>query len=298
MKFNKLNIIAAVTLILVVVIACKKAVSNSQDTILKGKTSILVDETVRPIIEDEIAVFENEYDAKINLIAFSEKEVVNELSNLKSRIAVLSRNLTANEIKYFQQKTITPKITPFAIDGIAAIRKKSTDTLIDLQQIVNFIRDEPSTIKGLVFDNPNSSTVRLLCEKAKVDAIPIDKFYSFKTNEEVTKYVSQNDGYVGFIGINWVFQPSLNMENYLQNVNVLSVKDVNKKEYFYPSQEYIATGDYPLARDLYIINCQGYEGLGMGISSFIAGERGQRIILKSGLVPVRFPSRNIRIKNK
>jgi hypothetical protein len=36
-------------------------------------------------------------------------------------------------------------------------------------------------------------------------------------------------------------------------------------------QNNIAEGTYPLARDLYIINCQGYSGLGMGFPSFVAG---------------------------
>jgi phosphate transport system substrate-binding protein len=48
-----------------------------------------------------------------------------------------------------------------------------------------------------------------------------------------------------------------------------------------------------LARDLYIINCQGYSGLGMGFASFVAGDIGQRIILKSGLLPIRTPGRKL-----
>ncbi len=55
---------------------------------------------------------------------------------------------------------------------------------------------------------------------------------------------------------------------------------------------------YPLARDLFIINCQGYSGLGMGFASFIAGEIGQRIVLKSGLLPVRTPGRKLKIRNQ
>jgi phosphate transport system substrate-binding protein len=42
-----------------------------------------------------------------------------------------------------------------------------------------------------------------------------------------------------------------------------------------PSQNNLAEGTYPLARDLYIINCQGYSGLGMGFASFVAGDIGQ-----------------------
>jgi phosphate transport system substrate-binding protein len=61
----------------------------------------------------------------------------------------------------------------------------------------------------------------------------------------------------------------------------------------YPTQEALGTNDYPLARVLYIINCQGYEGLGIGFASFIAGDKGQRIVLKSGIAPIREPGRKI-----
>ncbi len=51
-------------------LGCKqsdKGASNDKETILKGKTTILVDETLRPIIEDQIEVFQSSYQAKINL---------------------------------------------------------------------------------------------------------------------------------------------------------------------------------------------------------------------------------------
>jgi phosphate transport system substrate-binding protein len=45
-----------------------------------------------------------------------------------------------------------------------------------------------------------------------------------------------------------------------------------------------------------LLNFQGGKGLGMGFASYIAGENGQRIILKSGLSPIKFPSREINVK--
>jgi phosphate transport system substrate-binding protein len=53
-----------------------------------------------------------------------------------------------------------------------------------------------------------------------------------------------------------------------------------------------------LARDLYIVNCQGYSGLEWGFTSFVAGDVGQRIVLKSGLLPVRIPTRKFTIVGK
>ena len=279
--------------ILVFAISCKNN-SETKDTILTGKTTVLVDETIKPILEDQIAVFENSYEAKINLIAKSEKEVINDLTEKKSDIIVLSRKLNKEEELFFQQKKIIPRVTPFAIDAIALIKsKESNDTLVDLKDIIDFVKGEKNGIKGLVFDNPNSSTVRLICEKAGISKIPEDLFFSFKNNGEVVKYVSENNGFIGVMGLNWLMQPTKEIETNLKKVSVLSIKGTTSTEFVFPSQDNITQGKYPLARDLYIINCQGYEGLGMGLASFVAGERGQRIILKSGLVPVRFPSRNI-----
>jgi len=207
--------------------------------------------------------------------------------------------LNVSEEIVFKQKKVFPRTTLFAIDAIAFIKnKKSNDSLIDLKDVVDFVKGNKNAIKGLVFDNPNSSTVRYICEKAGITELPQNGVYSFKTNDDVIKYVSDNEGMIGVVGINWVSQPRNEMIKYTDNITILSVKGVDSKEYVYPSQDNIGTKKYPLARDLYIINCQGYEGLGMGFASFIAGELGQRIIIQSGLAPIKEPSRNIRIRNQ
>jgi phosphate transport system substrate-binding protein len=36
----------------------------------------------------------------------------------------------------------------------------------------------------------------------------------------------------------------------------------------------------------------------MGFASYLAGQKGQRIILKSGLVPKHFPTRQIAVRDK
>jgi phosphate transport system substrate-binding protein len=47
------------------------------------------------------------------------------------------------------------------------------------------------------------------------------------------------------------------------------------------------------------MNCrESFSGLGSGFVSFVAGEKGQRIILKSGLVPATMPIRIIQTKKE
>jgi phosphate transport system substrate-binding protein len=298
-KFFKLIYLVLASLSLVLV-SCKQSddAKKGVDTILKGKVTILVDETLEPIIDDQVAVFESKYEAKINLDARSEKELIKAFLNDSAGVAVLSRTLNQEEIKYFERKRITPKITKIGIDAIAFIRNKTTkDTLIALEDVISFMQGkEQANIKGLVFDNPNSSTVRYMNDLAGLNETPTKDVFSFKTNVDVIKYVSENEGMVGVVGVNWLSQPSTALKSDIKNINVLNVKSLNNIGYFAPSQNNIAEGTYPLARDLYIINCQGYSGLGMGFASFVAGDIGQRIILKSGLLPYRMPGRNIIIK--
>lgn len=282
-------------------ISCKQSDSkNNKETIIKGKATILVDETVKPLIEDQIAVFESTYNAEITLDAKSEKEVLQSFLKDTSRIAILSRPLSVEETKFFEQLKIKPKITKFATDALALIsNKKSSDTLIAMKDVAAFLKGNTQTkIKGLVFDNPNSSSVRLLSSLSGVAEVPKEGVYSFKTNEEVVKFVAENDGMIGVIGVNWLLQPTTEIKDYLTNINVLSVEGLNKNSYFAPTQNNLAEGTYPLARDLFIINCQGYSGLGMGFASFLAGDIGQRIVLKSGLLPVTMPGRKILIKSR
>jgi len=297
---NKFKLFLIPTLVILTFLSCNKNAENRKgmDTIVEGKAKVLVDETLFPIIEDQLMVFESIYKAKITLIPQSEKESIVSLFDKKAQIIVLSRKLNEQETKVLEQKKIYPKTTQIATDAVAFIKSKSVkDTLIALSDVIDFIKGKQNGIKGLVFDNPNSSSVRYLSELAGVNVLPENGIFSFKTNDEVIKYVSKNEGMIGVIGINWVSQPKIEMQQYIDKINVLSVKG-SGDQYYYPSQDNIATRKYPLARDLYIINCQGYEGLGIGFSSFIAGEKGQRIILKSGLVPVRVPGRKIITRNQ
>lgn len=275
----------------------KSDIEIGSDTILTGETTMLVDETLTPIIEDVVTVFESEYNAKIKLLPKSENEAFQAFSRDTSKIIILSRDLNAEEKKFFASKNRFPRSTKFATDAIALIGAKGSDTLVALKDVFDVMNGKSvQSIKGLVFDNPNSGTVRYMNEIAKIKSLPEKNVYSFKTNAEVIKFVSENPGMIGVVGINWIFQPTAELESYLKKTNVLSVKGLSSVKFVSPTQNNLAEGTYPLARDLFVVNAQGYEGLGIGFASFIAGERGQRIILKSGLLPVRIPSRKIVIK--
>jgi phosphate transport system substrate-binding protein len=67
--------------------------------------------------------------------------------------------LNEEESKYFEQLNIKPKTT-IKLDAIAFIsNKNNNDTLVALKDVILFMQGKPqTTVNGLVFDNPNSST--------------------------------------------------------------------------------------------------------------------------------------------
>lgn len=297
---KKISLLVLISFLFVVVFSCDKKTKNQEETILKGKATILVDETLLPVIEDQKEVFENQYNASITLVGKSESEIVQLLSKNKQQLAILSRELTENEAEIFKIKKITPRITPLGTDAIAFIsHKNNKDTLIDLEKVITFVQGKnQNDFKGLVFDNSNSSTVRYIKELAKINVLPKEKIFSFQTNNEVIQFVAKNEGMIGVVGVNWLSQPSQKMQEIVSEVKVLSVKSLVNNTYVKPSQDNIASGLYPLTREIKMLNYQSFPGLGMGFASFVAGEIGQRIILKSGLVPAKIPNRNLIIRKE
>lgn len=281
------------------VISCQ---NSSTQTYTSGSTKILVDETFAPIIDDEIYVFQNTYiQAKIDPVYVPENQLLNSFLNDSIRVAVMSRELRPEEEKNFLAQNIKIRSTKFATDGIAIItHQSSTDSVIDLAAILGLLQGKKNKLKSLVFDNPNSSTVRYLRDLAGIKLLPKEGVYALKSNSEVITYVHNNPGTIGVIGLNWLEQPDEDMEQYVAKLRVLGVKNLKGKpgsdKYYKPHQTNLALGVYPLMRNLYIINCQGGSGLGSGLASFLAGEQGQRIILKSGLLPDSIPPREILIR--
>ena len=297
MRFKTIYLVVS---ILLSIVACQ---SNSQkQTYTTGKTKILVDESFSPIIEDEAYVFENTYtNAKLDLISKPENEVLKLFLNDSIRIAILSRQLTPEESQFYKNKKITIRVNRFAIDGVALItNKSSSDSTTNVAEIIKVLQGKPGQIKSLVFDNPNSSTVRYLKDLAGVKNLPEKGIYALKSNPEVIKYVHKHPGSIGVVGINWIEQPDKDLEEIVNELKVLGVKNLPGKPgsdgFYKPDQNTLALGLYPLTRSLYIINCQGGPGLGTGFASFLAGEQGQRIVLKSGLLPDSIPSREVIIK--
>ena len=255
-------------------------------------------------MQDEVAVFESQKEVKITLVPKAETQILSDIQSGESGLLVMSRVLTEGEQRAFTNKKIVPKITQVAIDGIALIvNKRATYSIVDLQNVIDFMQGKPvPSIKGLVFDNPNSSTINYLKSVASVKDIDNKNVFALKTNDEVIKYISEKDGYIGVVGVNWITQPMPDMKQFTDAVKILAVKNVksapDSSKYYKPSQTNLAEGSYPLVRKIYMLNYEGARGLGTGFASFVAGDIGQKIVTSAGLAPVRLELREVKVRKE
>lgn len=276
----------------------------------RGEINIAVDESYQLLFDTEIYTFQSFYKyAKINASYKPESEAVKDLLNDSVRLAVMSRELTDNEKKYFEEKKLIPRVTKIAVDAVALIvNHNNPDTSFTLDQIRSLFSGKDTLWNQInsnrnadpvriVFDNSGSGNARFIKETIlKGEAFPRNCF-AVKSNPEVIAYVNENPNAIGVIGVNWISDNDDSLSvNFLKKVKVVGVSNGKTKEFYKPYQAYMQLGDYPFCRNVYIISREARAGLATGFASFVAGDKGQRIILKSGLVPAIAPVRIIEVK--
>lgn len=284
------------------------------NTPTSGKVRIGIDETLFPIGDAQQYIFENTYSrAKLNIAYKPEIQLIKDLAADTIQTIMLARNLNQKEKDFFEAKKIVPRITPIATDAIAIIlNKKNNDSLLTYNQVINIIKNNitnwqqinpkrpPSEKINVVFDNQQSSTVNYMLQEAFMQT-PASNSYALNNNQEVINYVQKNPNAIGIIGVTWISDSDDELtDNFLKQIKVARISkknDPNPQKFYTPSQNDIAEKTYPFTRQLNIINCEGRAGLGTGFSAFVAGQIGQRIILKAGILPHQIPERLIQINN-
>ena len=295
---------------------CVNKTQTTDETTTRGNIKIAVDEAYQLLFDTEIYTFESYYkDAKITALYKSEREAFQLLMNDSARIIVANRKLTNAEEQALISKQIIPKTVKIAYDALVLIiNNKNTDSLLLFNQISDIFSGKiskwsqinPNSSLGnisVVFDNNKSCNTRFIRETFNLKNNFPDYCFAVKTNPEVIKYVEQNKNAIGIISVNWISDTDDTLSHgFLEKIKVVSVGDEGNTDgsgdFYKPYQGYIAEGSYPLKREVYIINRETFLGLGSGFTQFVAGDKGQRIILKSGLVPATMPVRLVQIKKE
>jgi phosphate transport system substrate-binding protein len=314
-KHYSSSIIAGCFLVIVLIFSCSRGRSTGQinETPTSGNIRISIDESFKLLFDTQLYTFQYFYpEAHITPSFKPEIEVVNDFLNDSVRTVVSTYKLSKEEEDNLLAHQIVVLTTKIAYDALALIiNPDNVDSLLlstDVEKIFqgkisSWSEINPKNNSGqinVVFDNIKSGNVRYFKEKFNLpDSLP-SNFMSARTNEEVISYVKNHRGALGILSSNWISDRQDTVsEKFLSEIRVVAITpeyDPTGPNYFKPYQAYIANKSYPYVRDVYMLCRETFLGLGRGFIQFVAGEKGQRIVLKSKLVPATMPVRILNFK--
>lgn len=295
--------------VLLLISACnnnENPFSYGNDTHSRGKMSIYVEESFKPLFETSIYTFQGQYPkAKITPSYLSEGEIIDAFFKDSVKTICISRDFTASEKKTLKKMKVEVRSDKIAEDAVALILHPSNpDSLMTIEQIKAIIRGESTRWKGLktniniVFDKQNSANFFYLKNFCKLNKMPLNLF-AVNSNEEVINYVKANKNALGVIGLNWISDSDdFDTLAFVNGINVVALAKDEKSDYFKPFAGYIYTKEYPLNREIWLINKAKQSGLNTGFVLFMKGDKGQLIVQKSALVPATAPVRLIQLINE
>jgi phosphate transport system substrate-binding protein len=308
---KKISILALVIIGLASLSACDYTTQKSVST--TGELTIGVDEGISPLIKEEAAQFMRlNKEAKVNLSVKTSKEVIAELNSGVYKTIIVGRELTKEESDIFTANKIELKTNKFALDGIGVIvNPKNPVRKINFNELRRIYTGEQTDWKDLDGDNKDLYTGKIRVFTARKNASIHDIFKEkvlrgaefgttdviCSTSTQMMSEIRNNENAIGFISMAWI---TVSNDTLDESVKALKLAAVDPStgaigDYVGLHQAYIANDTYPLVTGAYIISSDFSMNLSVGFTSFLIAYDGQRIVLKSGLVPVTQPVKIIQL---
>jgi len=300
--------------VLLFIFSCNRSnyTADLSDTPTSGNLKLSVDVSYQPLMDTQVNTFTSTYSlANVHVNYKPEADVINDLLNDSAKVVVTGKMLSDEQLSYLKSKKCFPRTTKIAVDAVAIIvNNENPDTLLTLSQVKEILTGNTGTWNTLnkkskldsilvVFDNNSSGNTRFLKEKFLGEKKFPANCFAVKTNPEVISYVQEHRNAMGIIAVNWISDiDDSTANNFRKSIKIVALKNDTSSEnqdYYQPYQAYMALDQYPLIRDVYLINRESRNGIGTGFASFVAGDKGQRLVRLAGLLPATMPVRIIKM---
>lgn len=261
-----------------------------------GELVIGIDESLRPVTDAEIATFSVYYpNSRITPLYLPEKQVIEKLLSNEIQTGIICRDLYNEEVDFIKN-TYTHSVTTIklandkieaVVNNVNPLNSISHDEIVKILsgKITKWIQLNPAS-------NDESPIVVVITGSSSIDryfsssADPLSPVstYGLDTTTEVIDYVKNNASAIGIVGGSWFYQKG----NKNPDIKLLAYSEGNQKT---ENQELI------FLREVYAVTHEPFTGLGSGFISFMAGQKGQLIILKAGMTPYKSIEREIEISD-
>ncbi len=271
------RIIVCGLIMLSLVLATKLVAAEKQTLQIDGST------TVGPIADAFTEAFKSNYpDLEITVKKTGSGDGAAALIDGRCDIATMSRFMKNEEFKKAVEKDVFPVAHVVAMDGVCVVVHPSNPvSQLSTSQIRDIYRGKITN-----WEKVGGPDLPIVVISRDTSSGTYETFHSLVMNKEEmgskVEYVNSNPqaharvkttiGAIGYVGIGFLDS----------NVKALKVDGI------LPSRQTITTGQYPVARPLFIFT-NGYPKLGSMIykfCTFYLTETGQEIIEAKGFIPV------------
>ncbi len=317
MRITKLVPILAVAALSVGATSCMRY-EKKENTATTGTATLVCDNSFQNILSQEIDVFEYQYpDAHILPEYTTQAVAFDSLMSLNTKTIVVSRDLTPEERNFLKSKRRTARSSKIAVDAVAFIVNNANPvemlTLGELADIVggrttqwNDVQPNDLGEISVVLDQTGSSLATYMRDSLLNGAPLGPNVYSAGSVPEVFTTVEKNKNAIGVLGVSWITSDmsSADMDRdslaesvlsdepvqgatLTNRVKVLKLRRNDEVTAYKPYQQNIFDGTYPLFRQIYMITTASSSSPAGGFYSFVTGDIGQKIIMKTGILPAR-----------
>ena len=267
--------------------------TDTRDTPTKGTINISVDESFKPVIEEQIRVHHSSFPATTIRVSYkSEAECFRDLQKDSTRMIIVAKGLTEKEAESYKSiLSYKPQYGDLAYDAVAVIVNiEAKDSIFSFKDI-NEILSGKQPLIAVMDGKSATSTVRYLKDSVLKKGEFGKNVVAVNNSQEVIDIVAQRKDVIGFVGLSWIgdsYDPK--QVAFLKKIRLSRIECtacLEKNIYAKPSQATITRGEYPLARPLYYILKENTAGLGTGFMNFMSMERGQLIFRRAFLAPTK-----------
>lgn len=287
------------SLLLLFLMGCKsdeQKKAELPDMYNRGTIHISCDESFKPVIDEEVRVYEALYpDTKIIVHYKPEAECLRDFAVDSIRMVIATRGYSESEKNFMIDSLhVEPDKLVIARDLVAVIiNPAQKDSFFSMKEIRDLLTGKSKTNLIPVFDGTReTSTVRFMLDSVLKGESFGKNVQAAQSSVDVIDYVSKTPNAVGFVGYSWVGNDEDSTEaSYMKKVRTAYVESTDSAGYYVkPSQYFIYTKSYPMVRDVVYTLKERHQGLGHGFAHFLYTMQGQLIFRRAYLMPVILPN--------
>lgn len=279
--------------LMVFLFSCTEKAESAPENYHQGEVTILTDESFRSVTEALADGYMIHYpNTQVKVETRKEDVGFMDLLQGKAKVAVMSRELSEEEIKEYERVTES-KFEPakFAADAVVfVVPRDSERESISMEEISSAMQ---SPEKQLVFDGTNASNLNFVAQR--LGKKPAELQYSIISgNSNIIRELQNYPNKIGVVGLNTLSRPySAEAENLRKQVKILPI--TYKGKTVAPETTNLANMSYPFTRVLYFLVNERTFNIAHGFIRFSCTHLGQMIVDKEGLQKYNLYQREVKM---